>query len=465
MATVERYIERLIENTFQDQLAKLVEKQSISSVPKFRTMVRSCAEVSRDLLRDIGARAYLVETGGNPLVVGEIISKKDAHTVGIYNHYDVQPCDLSRWRTDPWKLKIEDERYYGRGTSDNKGPLLTLIHAVDLACQENIPLNYLFIYEGEEEAGTSHFANGIRKVAETKKPDSVLVPDVTWLDERSPTIVYGLRGSLYMHFNLKIAELDAHSGLAGGPARNAIAELMNVATKCHNSQTGEILIPGFYDDVVEPTDEEMGYWLKSSFNTKAFKQDLGIKKLRFYDRKRVMKSIWADPTFEVHGCVGGHMEKNGQKTIVPGEAQLLVSTRLVPYQDPDKVFPLVKQFVEKLNSDVEVRKVSASRPYLGEFDSIYIEAADRAFQSAFGYSVSRVRCGGSIGAVMCMYEIFDQPPIVATGLSLPTDNIHGPNEHFEKRQVIGGIRAFFNYLKTLSEMQQLGAQTKAKPLS
>jgi acetylornithine deacetylase/succinyl-diaminopimelate desuccinylase-like protein len=173
MVAVGRYIERLIENTFQDQLAKLVEKQSVSSVPEFGSMVRSCAEVSRDLLRDIGARVYLLETDGPPLVVGEIVNEKGAHTVCIYNHYDVQPCSLSRWRTDPWKLERKDKCYYGRGTSDNKGPLLTLVHAVDLACQQNIPLNYLFIYEGEEESGGSHFADGIQKVAETKKPDSV----------------------------------------------------------------------------------------------------------------------------------------------------------------------------------------------------------------------------------------------------------------------------------------------------
>lgn len=453
MVAFESYIKNLMKDTFPNRLARLVEEKSISSYSECKLQVRSCAEVARNFLKDIDAKAYLVETGGHPLVVGEIMNKKCAHTVAIYNHYDVQPCDLSRWDSDPWKLETKGGCFWGRGTSDNKGPLLTLIYAVQLACQENIPLNYLFIYEGEEESGATHFADGIRKVAETIKPDSVLVPDIAWLDKISPTIIYGLRGTLYMHFDLKTAESDAHSGMAGGPARNAIAELMDVIAKCHNSQTGEILVPGFHDNVKEPTEEEIGYWLQSPFDTEIFMRDLGIKKLRFYDAKRIMKSLWANPTFEVHGCIGGYMEKNGQKTIIPGEAQLLVSTRLVPNQDPDDIFNQVKEFVRKLNSDVEVRKVSSSKPYLGRPNSSYIEAADRAFQNGFGYSVSRVRCGGSIGAIMRMYDIFGHPPIIATGLSLPTDNIHGPNEHFEQRQVVGGIRAFFNYLKAISEMQ------------
>jgi acetylornithine deacetylase/succinyl-diaminopimelate desuccinylase-like protein len=453
MANVESYVNELAENVFPDRLAKLVEEKSVSSVPEFNSEVRSCAEVTRELLRDIGARAYLVETDGQPLVVGEIENKKDAHTVAIYNHYDVQPCNIPNWKTDPWKLELKEGRYYGRGTSDNKGPLLTVINAVQLACQEDVPLNYLFIYEGEEESGTSHFTDGVQKVAKKTKPDSVLVPDITWLDEKSPAIIYGTRGNLYMHFNLKIAESDVHSGLAGGPARNAIAELMDVAAKCHKSENGEILIPHIHDDVVKPSEKEMRYWLQSPFNVKTFAEDLSINKLRFYDRKRVMKSIWASPTLEVHGCVGGYMEKNGQKTIIPGEAQLLVSMRLVPNQDPDKIFSLVKQFVGETNSDVEVRKVSTSRPYLGKIDSPPIEAADKAFQNAFRYSVSRVRCGGSIGAIMHMCDAFGQPPIVATGLSLPTDNIHGPNEHFERRQVVGGTKAFFNYFKAMSELR------------
>ncbi len=452
MTNAESYVNRLIHDLFPDRLARLVEEQSVSSVPEFNSAVRSCAEVARDTLRDIGATARLVETGGNPLVVGEIVNKEDAHTVAIYNHYDVQPCNISKWKTDPWKLDIRKGRYYGRGTSDNKGPMLTVINAVQLACHEDVPLNYLFIYEGEEESGASNFTVGAQKVAKTAKPDSVLVPDITWLDEKSPAIIYGTRGNLYMHFNLKIAESDVHSGLAGGPARNAIAELMSVAEKCHKPETGEILIPGSYADVAELSEKEMRYWLQSPFDVRTFAEELGINKLRFYDKKRVMKSIWACPTFEVHGCVGGHMEKNGQKTIIPGEAQLLVSMRLVPNQDPDRTFDLVKQFVEEINSDVEVRKVSTSRPYLGRIDSPPVEAADKAFQDAFHLSVSRVRCGGTIGAIMHMYDAFGQPPIVVTGLSLPTDNIHGPNEHFEQRQVEGGTKAFFGYFKAISEL-------------
>lgn len=452
MENFERYLDKLTNDIFPDRLTKLVEEKSVSSIPEFNSAVRSCAQVVRGLLRDIGARTYLIETDGNPLVIGEIVNREDAHTVAIYNHYDVQPCNDSNWKTDPWKLETRKGCYYGRGTSDNKGPLLTVINAVQLACHEDVPVNYLFIYEGEEESGASNFKNGVQKVAGTTKPDSLLVPDITWLDERSPAVIYGTRGNLYMHFNLKIAESDVHSGLAGGPARNAIAELMSVAAQCHKPETGEILIPGFHDDVVEPSEKEMRYWLQSPFDVKTFAEDFGINTLRFCDRERVMKSIWASPTFEVHGCVGGHMEKNGQKTIIPGEAQLLVSMRLVPNQDPDKAFNLVKQFVRKINSDVEVMKVSTSRPYLGKIDSPLIEAADEAFQNAFNFSVSRVRCGGSIGAIMHMCDAFEEPPIVATGLSLPTDNIHGPNEHFEKKQVDGGTKAFFNYFKAISEL-------------
>jgi len=455
MAAVEKYIKKLMEKTFPKQLADLVREMSISSSPANRSDVRSCAYVVRDLLSEIGARAELVETGGHPLVVGKIMNKKGAHSVVNYNHYDVQPItNLLEWDTDAFKLEIKDGRYYGRGTTDNKGPLLTLLHAVHLACQENIDLNYLFLCEGEEEIGSPNFANGIQKVAETIKPDSIIIADVDWLGERDPSIIYGLRGLLYMHFNLKTAEKEAHSGLVGGVARNPIVELSNVVAKCYDPDTGKILIPGFYDNVMEPDKEEIRLWLKSPFNVEDFKRDHGLIKIRSTNRETILRSRWAEPTFEAHGCVGGYMERDGDKTSVPRDAQMLVSMRLVPNQDPDVIFDLVERFVRKLNPDVEVRKSSVARPYLGGFNSPYIEAAVEAFQSSFGYPVSRVRCGGSIGALMDMYDIFGQPEIVATGLSKPSHNMHGPNEYFERSQVEGGIRAFVKYFKTISEMQQ-----------
>lgn len=451
MSSIDAYVEQIMAEEFADELKQLVAIPSISSDPEYKGSILECASYLERRLKDLGAKPELVETAGYPLLVARIENDPSMPTVAIYNHYDVQPiAEPDKWESDPFILSISDGKYFGRGASDDKGNLVVALKAVELALKENLPLNFELIYEGEEEKGSPNFKEGIDKVREFLKPDSIVVADGGWLSRERPSIEYGLRGLLYMHWNLKTGEKGAHSGSVGGAARNPLEELMEAVSKCHNPRSGEILIPGIYDKVREPKDEEIQHWVDSGFDPDAFMKAHRLKDLRVRDKVALLRTIWAQPTFEVHGCIGGYMKKDGRMTVVPPAGQLLVSMRLVADQDPDEVFDLVTRYLAKLNPEIEVKKVSAAKPYLGEFDSREINAASRALEESFSLPVSKIRSGGSIGAVVEMYEALNHPPILIMAFSLPEHGVHGPNEYFDKRQAQGGIKTFFHYFKSIS---------------
>ena len=300
----------------------------------------------------------------------------------------------------------------------------------------------------EEEIGSPHFADFVAQRRQALTCNSVVVSDTVWLSRTTPAVPYGLRGMLTMLLRLETGSNDCHSGLTGGAARNPIWELSDLIAHCYDARTGRVHIPGFYDDVRPLSAPELDNFLASGFNLSTFMAVHGLHTLRTNDVQRVVQAIWSEPTFEVHGISGGY-QGPGVKTIVPHAAEAKISMRLVPDQDPERLFAVVQEFIHQYLPDVAVHQGGFLRPYLGDFSGFYGAAVREAVRFGFGKTPSFIREGGSIGAVVTLDQML-QVPIVFLGLSLPEHGYHAPNENFDWGQASGGMRAFVKYFDILA---------------
>jgi acetylornithine deacetylase/succinyl-diaminopimelate desuccinylase-like protein len=438
---------------FEDLLGQMVEVPSISMDSSHAGDMRRMTDLARQYLAGMNAKAQVVETGGYPIISGGWLAGAEYPTVTIYNHLDVQPAQESEWKQAPFAFKNENGMYRGRGATDDKGPALTAMFAARYAIEQGWPLNIRFLWELEEEIGSPHFAAGLKNRNAIPRPDSVVVSDTIWIAKGRPAVPYGLRGLLGARLILRTGEKDAHSGVTGGAARNPLAELMEVANTCVDAKTGKVKIPGFYDEVVEPTINEIKNFLRSGFEVRRFKEAYGFRSLRVQDPTEVMRRIWASPTFEVHGLSGGY-HGQGVKTVVPGHAELKISMRLVPSQVPERVFALLKKHVAKVNPDVKVQREGMLHPFKGDFAGPYVDCVKRAVKAGFGNDPAFVREGGSIGAVVTMQKTW-KVPILFIGLSLPEHGYHAPNEYYDWGQASGGMKTFAHYFSGLAKMEKV----------
>jgi acetylornithine deacetylase/succinyl-diaminopimelate desuccinylase-like protein len=437
---------------YEATLQRVVDIPSVSVEPDRKGEVLRLAQTAVELLTSIGFTAEAVPTSGNPVVVGRYVANPAFPTVTIYNHLDVQPADPSEWRTDPFKLTIEDGVYRGRGSTDDKGPAMAAYFAAKFAVENKIPININFVWELEEEIGSPSFDEFLKANQARLKSDCVVVADTIWVSRECPAIAYGLRGLQGFLFRLTTGAKAVHSGTTGGVARNPIGELCDLIDECYDAKTGRINIPGIYDNVRPCSAAELDNFVRSGFDIEAFRKAHELTSLRTTDVRDAAKRIWAMPTFEVHGIKGGYTGPD-IKTIVPHTAEAKISLRLVPDQTPEEVVKLVVDFVKAKNPDVEVVVLDGLRPYLGEFTGPYFTAANHAMKLAFDKEAAYTREGGSIGAALSMNETL-AAPVVFLGLSLPEHGYHAINENFDWQQAGGGIRMFIHYFNLLAQAKR-----------
>jgi len=437
---------------FEAALKEQVETQSVSADPDRTGDIRRSAELAASKIREFGGQASILETAGNPLVHGTFNVDKSAPTVTIYNHLDVQPAsrETEPWRTDPFVFTKEGDRYFGRGTTDDKGPALTALWGIRAAREAGVRANLHVLWELEEEIGSPNFESGIKEHAKKLGTGHVLVSDTIWVSRQRPACPAGLRGLQGFELSLQTGATDQHSGTTGGAARNPIGELMQLVSEMYDAKTGKVKIKGFYEDVVPPSKREIEDFRNSGFTVREFKKDHLFKSIRTEDRVDVMKRIWAMPTFEVHGLVGGYTGP-GIKTVIPPDATVKISCRIVPDQDPKKILRLVKEFVKRRNPDVKVNAEAAMLPYKAPTEGPLADAVRDAMKFAFGREPVFVREGGSIGAVVSMEKVL-HCPILFLGLSLPEHGYHAPNENYDWQQASGGMVAFARYFANVAGM-------------
>jgi len=435
---------------FEQVLKRIVEIPTVSVEPDRKGEVQRGAEEAVSLLESFGAKAELHATKGHPIVYGRMDRGKDLPTVTVYNHLDVQPAEGPDWKTEPFDFVNHGDRYFGRGTTDDKGPAITALFGARYAWENDVPVNIRFLWELEEEIGSPHFEETIKAKAADFATDSVVVSDTVWVSRTRPAQPAGLRGLQGFRFTLQTGETDQHSGTAGGAARNPVTEICQLISECVDGKTGRVKIPGFYTDVVAPSKKELEDLKQCGFTVRDFKKDHLFRSLRVEDPLDVMKRIWMMPTFEVHGIAGGY-QGPGVKTIIPPKATAIVSCRLVPDMNPKKIVKLVTDFVKSKNKDVKVAAEHALPAYQGKTTGPYADAIRAAMKFAFGKEPVFVREGGSIGAVLSMEKVF-KAPVFFLGLSLPEHGYHAPNENFDWPQARGGMAAFADYFRRVGEM-------------
>ena len=426
---------------------------TVSADPARAADIRRGGELAVETIRSFGGRPEVLRSReGSPVVHGVFDESPSLPSVTVYNHLDVQPAsrDDGVWRTDPFVLTRDGDRYFGRGTTDDKGPALTALYGIRAAREASLPVNLRVLWEFEEEVGSPAFEEVVRASAARIRTDSILVSDTVWLTRTQPACPTSLRGFQGFRFVLQTGEEDRHSGDVGGPGRNPMVELMDVVARIVDARTGRVKIPGFYADVVPPTRRELEDFRRSGFSVRTYKKDFRLRSLRTEDPLEVMKRIWALPTFEVHGVAGGYAGP-GLKAIVPGRAEVFASCRLVADQTPEKVRRLVTAFVKKQNPDVRVHAEGGSLPYRGLTTGPLADAVREAMRFGFGRPPVFIRDGGTIGSVVTMEKVL-RCPVLFLGVSLPEHGYHAPNENFDWGQASRGIAAFARYFELVAAM-------------
>jgi acetylornithine deacetylase/succinyl-diaminopimelate desuccinylase-like protein len=432
---------------FREHLRMLVGHRTVSPGKTGDTEIRAGAAAARLLMQELRAEAELVECGGTPSVLARFTHPEPKARLVIYNHFDVQPVDADRWsQADPFTMGVQPhpERewlYQGRGTTDDKGPGLCALLAASWAASSRLPIDIAILWETEEEIGSPHFHEVVDARREQLACDAVIVSDTIWPSHAQPAISIGLRGSLQAILRLRTAGKAAHSGLVGGAARNPVRELAAVATAIDHARF-------WREGVVPPTPDELEGFLRSGFDLAYFQAAHDLQRLETDVPLEIMLRIWARPTFEVHGLAGGYTGP-GLKTIVPDQAELKLSFRLVPDQDPRVLGRRLTDFVHALDPAIDVEIVGCFDPYRGPTAGPVHEALAAALTEATGRAPVLVREGGSIGAVTILADRLGVP-VHFLPLSLPEHGYHAPNERFDWKQAKVGLTAFAKLFERLA---------------
>jgi len=438
---------------YESLLRRFVEIPTVSVDPNHAEDIKKGVELTVETLERFGGQTQVFRTDkGNPVVHAIFGTDSGRPTVTVYNHIDVQPAskETEPWETEPFVFTKKGDTYFGRGTTDDKGPALTALFGARAAIEADVPVNIRFLWEFEEEIGSPNFETIISNAAKDLRTDSVVVSDTVWVSRNRPASSAGLRGLLGFILTLETGTVDTHSGETGGASRNPIAELMQLICDIYDPRTGRIKIKGFYDDVIPPSKKELQDWANCGFNVKAYKKAHHLKKMRTEDSLEVMKRIWGMPTLEIHGVVGGY-QGPGVKSIVPPRAEVKASCRLVPTQNPARLKKLIAAAVKERNRDVKIQFESAAPAFRTVVEGPLPEALKRAVKFAFKRDAVFVRDGGTIGAMTSIEKVL-KCPVLFLGLSLPEHGYHAPNENFDWQQASGGMVAFAKYFEEISRL-------------
>jgi acetylornithine deacetylase/succinyl-diaminopimelate desuccinylase-like protein len=369
----------------------------------------------------------------------------------VYNHLDVQPADEPEWKGEPFRMRIEGERYLGRGTTDDKGPALTCLLAIAQSVRRGSPLSFELLWEFEEEVGSPHFQDLMREHrGALGNVRAVLVSDTLWVSAEQPSMDVGLRGFQGLLLKLRTADVDAHSGVVGGGAPNPLAGLTRVLAACFDASTGRILVPGVLDDVSPVSDAEMDLYVRSGFDVERFRSIYGFRRLLASTPRELLRRLWTQPTFEIHGISGGY-QGPGIKSIVPASAEAKLSLRLVPGQSPVRVVESIRRFVAEVDPMVEVVPLGSAPAFVTSVDAPECMAMDRAAERVLGKGLALTRGGGSIPAVAIMAEVL-RAPVLLMGLSLPEHGYHAPNEFFDWTQARRGVELYASWFEELERL-------------
>lgn len=448
---------------FEAQLKRLVSIPSLSQGKKHLPDRRRVQETMAEIAGGMGFETW-VSDDEYPLFIGKLQTNPNSPWLTIYNHMDVQPA-AEKWEIpDPFDPVVRDGKLIGRGSTDDKGPALTTLHAIHFLRSQNLPLpNIQLIYETEEESGSSHFAGYLDKYRDRLEAcESVLVSDTIFEGEH-PALSYKLRGTLDVVATLEYGNKDIHSGIYGGSLHNPI-NILNRALAAAQDDEGNVIIPGFHDDVMPLEGRELDEFNRvcAEFDVAAFRT-AAERPLISDDPAQILRRSLHQPTFEIFGYDHIHSGASRPKSAVPCKVTVKISVRTVARQKPDRVRKVIDTFLqakvrEYLGNDDFKLTVTGEGPlpFVVEVDNPFIEQAREACKEGFGRDPLFVACGGTIGALPPLQEHFNAP-IVLIAQSLLEDGYHEPNESFRFDHARGGVRTMAHYLSRIAEMRSKSA--------
>ncbi len=444
---------------FLDELKDLLRIPSISTAEEHKDDVRKAADVVANDLKRIGfEHVEIIPTQGHPLVYADWLHASGKPTALCYAHYDVQPAEpLDEWHTPPFEPTERNQNIYARGAVDDKGQLWMQLKAFESLFKTGggkLPINVRVLIEGEEEVGGEGIEEFVKKnaTAEKLKADFALVTDTELFAPDLPTLCVGLRGLLYTEIEAQGAKSDLHSGVYGGAAPNPLFALVEIISKLKDAN-GQVLIPGFYDDVQKPTDDELKAWASLPFNEEDYRNsEVGSSVLTGEDGYSVLYRTWARPTLEIHGMPGGFTAP-GAKTVIPARASAKVSMRLVPNQDADDILKKYTGFVKSLapkGISINIKVHSKGPACVVNTDNKFARASVAAMHEIFGKDTVYIRSGGSI-PIVTQFEKDLKIPSIMMGMGLPDDNLHAPNEKFHIPNFYRGIESIIRFFQILGQ--------------
>jgi acetylornithine deacetylase/succinyl-diaminopimelate desuccinylase-like protein len=440
-------------------LNTLVEFASIPSVSTDPAHAADIDRAARWVAAEVAAAGPFtvrtLPTAGNPVVYGEWLGAPGKRTVLVYGHYDVQPPDpLEKWHSPPWTPTVRNGRLYGRGVSDDKGPMLIPIAVAEafFATVGCLPVNMKFMFEGEEEIGSLHLGAFVEQHKELLAADVVVSADGAMWRIDEPSLTVASRGLCGLELTLTAASKDLHSGRHGGGVANPLHAIAALIASLHESN-GRVAVAGFYDEVGELSSDERAALAALPYDEGAYLAQVGAPSAFGEPGYTTLERQWTRPTLEVNGMWGGY-QGPGQKTVIPGEACAKITCRLVPDQDPERVVALVSRHLEAhmpLGTRLSLSLADhGSRAAHIRTDHFALKAADAALQATYGVRPLVVRMGGTVP----ISELFQRHMGLDTvffSFSTADEDFHAPNEFFRVHRLHNGLEAWARYWTILGE--------------
>ena len=433
------------------ELTDFLRIPSVSTSTSHNADCRAAAEWVAGELRRLGCReVQFLASGTHPVVWGVGPEVPGAPTLLLYGHYDVQPPEpLDQWTTPPFDPTVRDGQLFARGAADDKGQVFCLLKAIEAGGRPRV--NFRFLIEGEEEYGSRVLFELLRREPERTRADVVLIADMAYIAPRWPAVYTTLRGLCYAEITVRTAKTDLHSGEFGGAAPNAHDELARLLGRL-KTPDGKIHVPGFYGSVKRPSKLELATWKRLPFKEAEFlTHRVQAKALTGLKTHSVLERLWALPTFEIHGIMGG-FTGDGAKTVIPAEATAKVSLRLVPDQKLKTVerqlTAAVKRLVPKY-VQASVRFLHGADPATVKVTHPAFTLLDQAFREVVGRGTVPARAGGSIPVVPALGK--SGAPVILTGIGLPDDRLHAPNEKLDLKQLWDGVNVFKRFYELLGK--------------
>jgi acetylornithine deacetylase/succinyl-diaminopimelate desuccinylase-like protein len=417
-------------------LADLVAIPSISTDGEHQKEIAQTAALTCEQMRQAGLQNVEVLRSGdsNPYAYGEWLGAPGKPTVFLYAHHDVQPINFAeQWQSDPWKLTARDGRLFGRGSADDKGAITAELGAISayLKTKGGLPVNVKMLVEGEEEVGSSNLMDFFKQYRDRIRSDVIVVCDSENIDVGIPSITYSLRGIVGVLVEVQSAKLPVHSGMAGGALPDAAIALNVILSRLY-WKNGRLPIPHYYDRVRTLTEKEKQTFRSLPGDEAKWREDYGILpgvSFATETGSHAYEQTWRKPAVTVIAQEASSI-KGASNQVLP-KASAIVSCRIVPDQEPEEVLAQLTSF---LTADppwgvkVTVTPQTPVKWWMTDPQGPAFEAAMAALRTGFGRDAVGIGCGGSIGFVGPLADLFGGAPALLLGIEDPKSNAHAPNE-------------------------------------